>query len=240
MSLNVPTQAMILAAGAGKRMGTLTNNLPKPMIAVGGRTLIDRALDNLEENGITKIVVNTSYKAEIIEEHLKKRSSLQIIFSREATALETGGGIANALHHFNGEPFFSVNGDVIWIDKRKQALQYLTESWNTALDAVLLLHKREDSIGYEGKGDFFVDKHGHITRRKPEETAPYIYTGIQLLHPRLFNGCPQGAFSLNVLYNQAISTTPPKIKGVIYDGELLNVGDPTGKELAENYYRQRA
>src|SRR6266567_2626435 len=139
MSIKIPKQAMILAAGMGKRMGTLTDTIPKPMIEVGGRTLIDRAIDNLEAAGVNKIVVNTSYKAEIIEEHLKKRKSSQIIFSREEVPLETGGGIANALHHFEGDPFFSINGDVIWFDGQLPALQQLAENWDEKLDAVLLL-----------------------------------------------------------------------------------------------------
>lgn len=239
MSMKIPKQAMILAAGAGKRMGALTDTIPKPMIEVGGRTLIDRAIDNLESAGITKIVINTSYKAEIIEEHLKKRKTSQIIFSREETPLETGGGIANALHYFDGEPFFSVNGDVIWFDSQFSALQRLAEAWHDGLHALLLLHKREDSVGYEGKGDFFADTHGNITRRGSHETAPYIYTGIQLLHPDLFTECPAGVFSLNILYNKALSSTPPTIKAIIHLGELLNVGDPVGKQLAEEYLRDK-
>ena len=116
MTESFPTQAMVLAAGLGKRMRPLNVSLPKPMIEVAGRTLVDRAIDQLGMAGITKIVVNTSYKAEIIEAHLRQRKSPAIVFSREAEPLETGGGMAYALHHFGGMPFFSVKGDVIWID----------------------------------------------------------------------------------------------------------------------------
>ncbi len=235
MTDHTPTQAMVLAAGLGKRMRPLNNTLPKPMVEVAGRTLIDRAIDRLETAGITKVVVNTSYLADILEAHLRQRPSPKIVFSREAQPLETGGGIARALHHFGGTPFFAVNSDVIWLDKATPALKLLAAHWSDTLDALLLLHPAKAAIGYEGKGDFFLDTQGNIRRRAPDETAPYIYTGIQLLHPRLFADCPSGVFSLNILYNKAMQAMPPRIKGIVYDGELLNVGDPEGQKLAETH-----
>ncbi|MEI7669409.1 MAG: nucleotidyltransferase family protein [Pseudomonadota bacterium] len=233
--MKIPKQAMILAAGLGKRMRPLTDNIPKPMIEVGGKTIIDHAIDRLCEINIEKIVINTSYKAEIIEEHLSKRKFPEIIFSREEEPLETGGGIAKALHNFGNENFFCVNGDVIWFDNGNNALHRLAESINNNLDAVLLLHPKESAIGYEGQGDFFCDESGVLQRRESNEEAPFIYTGIQILNPRLFCDSPKGAFSLNILYNKAISHNTPRIKGIIHQGDLLNVGDVRGKILAEEY-----
>lgn len=233
-------QAMVLAAGRGRRMAPLTDHIPKPMIEVAGRTLVDRAIDKLEQAGVTKAVINSSYKAEILENHLAKRSSPKIIFSREESLLETGGGIARALAHFGNHPFFAINGDVIWLDKKTSALEQLSHHWNTDLDALLLVHPRELAIGYDGNGDFFISEEGYVTRRKSAETAPYIYTGVQMLHPRLFVNSPAGAFSLNVLYDRAMQASPPRIKALIYDGDWLHVGDPAGREKAEDYITSMA
>ncbi len=236
--IHVPKQAMILAAGLGKRMRPLTDTIPKPLIEVHGSALIDRAIAQLELAGVEKIIVNTSYKADLLEAHLQKYTSPQIILSYEEEPLETGGGIAKALHHFNDMPFFCINGDVIWIDHQSPALKSLAQKWNNDLDAVLLLHPTQTAIGYEGKGDFNVADNGDLIRRESNEKAPYIYTGIQMLHPRLFQGCPAGAFSLNLLYDKAINAFPTKIKAIVHDGVLLNVGDPTGVKLAEEYIKK--
>lgn len=234
---NFPKHAMVLAAGLGRRMRPLTYTLPKPMIRVAGRTIVDRAIDQLEAAGVNRIIVNTSYQAEILETHLLKRTSPEIIFSREHAPLETGGGIARALPYFAGKPFFCVNGDVIWQDKHEtSALRQLAEHCADELDAVLLLYPREEVIGYAGNGDFLMDTHGQLTRRQEGEQAPYLYTGIQMLRPTLFANAPEGAFSLNRLYNEALATSPPRIKGVIYQGDLLHVGDPESLDLAEKYF----
>jgi N-acetyl-alpha-D-muramate 1-phosphate uridylyltransferase len=229
----MPKQAMVLAAGRGVRMRPLTDHCPKPMIEVAGRSLIDRALDRLEEAGVEKVVVNTSYKARMLEEHLSKRRYPRIVFSREQEALETGGGIARALHHFGGAPFFAVNGDVIWLDGKVAALARLAGEWEERLDALLLLHPVDRAIGYDGEGDFTLGPGGMLIRRKPQESAPFVYAGVQLLHPRLFEGAPEGAFSLNLLYDRAMSLSPPRIRGLAHEGKWLHVGDPEGVKLAE-------
>ena len=228
-------QAMVLAAGLGKRMGVLSETLPKPLVEIAGRTMLDRAIDNLEFAGVDKIVVNTFYKAEMVEEHLSRRKFPHIVISHETELLETGGGIAKALPHFDGEAFFSVNSDVIWFEEQSPALRLLASRWKDSFDGMLLLHRRETAVGYEGSGDFSSDGEGNMTRRPAESTAPYIYTGIQILHPRLFEGCPQGAFSLNILYNKAISASPPRLKSALHEGALLNAGDLKGKKLTEDY-----
>ncbi len=226
----VVTKGMVLAAGRGERMRPLTDHMPKPMIEVAGRCMADRAIDRLLEARVTDIVVNTSYKAEMLEAHLGKRGN--ITFSREETALETGGGIARALPHFGQEPFFVVNGDIIWLDTKQPALLRLAASWDDNVDAVLLLHPTGKAVGYAGAGDFFYDDKG-FARRGSNASAPYVFAGVQLLHPRLFRDVPQGAFSMNLLYDRLISASPQRIKGVIHDGEWLHVGDVGGKQKAE-------
>jgi len=238
MKHSFPRQAMVLAAGLGKRMRPLTDHVPKPMIEVAGRTLIDRTIDELESAGVEKIVVNTSYKAEILEAHLLKRSSPQLIFSREETPLETGGGVARALSHFGETPFFAVNGDVIWLNGPESALHRLSAAWDNSMDALLLLNDVDTAVGYDGKGDFFVDAAGNIIRRRSDQKGPYVYAGVQILHPRLFQSCPDGAFSLNVLYDKAMKMQPPRIRALIHNGFWLHVGDVKGKEQAEERLRQ--
>ncbi len=235
----MPKQAMVLAAGLGKRMRPLTDHIPKPMIEVAGRTLVDRAIDQLEAAGVAKVVVNSSYKAEILEAHLAKRTMPEIVFSREVEPLETGGGIAHALGHFGADPFFAINGDIIWVNGNAPALQRLAGHWNEDLDALLLLHPVAAAIGYEGPGDFFVDSKNNLIRRAKDQKAPYVYAGVQMLHPRLFNHCPGGAFSLNVLYDKAMQSAPPRINALIHDGVWLHVGDVAGRDNAEAYLLSR-
>lgn len=230
MSIQVH-QAMVLAAGRGERMRPLTDEMPKPMIDIAGRTMIDRALDKLARAGVTTAVVNTSYKAQMLEEHLSGRRDLQIQFSREEKALETGGGVAKALPFFGHQPFFVVNGDVIWLDAKTSALSRLADFWSEGLGALLLLHPRERAVGFNGPGDFFLDDNGIPSRRGTAATAPYVYTGVQLLHPRLFADAPTGAFSLNVLFDKAIAKSC--LKAIVHEGEWLHVGDLEGKALAE-------
>lgn len=227
----VVTKGMVLAAGRGERMRPLTDHMPKPMIEVAGRSMVDRAIDRLQEVGVTNIVVNTSYKAEMLEAHLAQRDK-GIIFSREETALETGGGIARALPHFGQEPFFVVNGDIIWLDAKLSSLLRLASAWDDSVDAILLLHTTEKAVGYAGAGDFFYNEKC-LARKGNNKSAPYVFAGVQLLHPRLFRGVPQGAFSMNLLYDRLINVSPQRIKAVIHDGQWLHVGDVDGKQKAE-------
>lgn len=231
MSIKI-SKGMVLAAGRGERMRPLTDVMPKPLIEVAGRSMADRAIDRLEEAGVSQVVVNTSYKAEMLESHLSKRAKPPIVFSREETALETGGGIAQALHHFGNEPFFAVNGDIIWLDGKVPALTRLADAWEDKLDALLLLHPVATAMGYAGKGDFFLNGN-NLTRRGENTSAPYVYAGVQLLHPRLFAGAPHGAFSLNLLYDKALAATPPRVHALVHDGQWLHVGDVAGKKQAE-------
>jgi len=231
-------QAMILAAGLGTRMRPLTDILPKPMINLCNKPLIEYAIDKLQDYGIEKIVVNTSYKAEIIEDYLKNSFS-DIVISREAAPLETGGGIAKALHNFDQEAFFSINSDVIWLDFEYPTLNNLADNFSDDIDILLLLFPTDKAIGYQGNGDFFLQDNGYLRRRQEHEKAPYIYTGIQILRKNIFSDIPQGAFSLNLLYNRAMQASPQRIKGIVHKGDLLNVGDLVGKQAAEEFFSHR-
>jgi MurNAc alpha-1-phosphate uridylyltransferase len=206
-------------------------------VPVVGKPLIDYAIDFLAASGVEKIVVNSHYFAEMLEGYLQKRSNVpQIIISRETEVLETGGGIKNALPILGESPFFVVNSDVICLDREHKipALVRLAQNFDAAkMDAILLLHKVENAVGYYEKGDFFLNETGGLRRRKEHEIAPYVFTGIQIINPRLFTAAPDGKFSLNVLYNRDLS----RISAIIHEGEWLHVGSVAELAQAENYLK---
>ncbi len=230
----LPHKAMILAAGLGKRMRPLTLTIPKPMIEVAGRSMIDRALDHLDAAGIRDVVVNTSYLAEVLEAHLSKRATPHIRFSRETEPLETGGGVKHALPLLGDEPFFVINGDIICMNGHRPYLEQMATAWREDLDILLLLHPVTHAFGYEGAGDFDLDTHGNLIKTS-SDTHTYVFTGIQILHPRVFVGISETAFSLNVLYRRALSQTPPRIAAVVHTGHWLHIGDPETKRKADEY-----
>jgi N-acetyl-alpha-D-muramate 1-phosphate uridylyltransferase len=220
-----PTTAMVLAAGLGQRMRPLTDNLPKPLVEVAGRAMLDTILDRLQAQGVAKAVVNLHYLGAMIEAHLKDRRVPAIVFSPEADLLETGGGVTKALPLLGDDPFFVLNGDVCWLDGLTPALTRLAAAWNPEeMDALLLLHPTCSAFGYEGIGDYMMDPVGRLKRRQERQIAPFIHAGIQILHPRLFSGAPDGSFSLNKLYDKAQEAE--RLWGIRHDGEWFHVGTP--------------
>lgn len=223
---------MVLAAGLGTRMRPLTERVPKPMIEVAGHTLIDRALDHLVAAGVTRAVVNTHYKARLLERHLAGRKSPEIVISREDDLLDTGGGVKKALPYFGDEPFFVANSDALWLDGYRPALSRLVHAWNgRRMDALLLLHPTVAINAYQGLGDFFLDPEGPARRRCEDEVAPFVFAGVQILHPRLFRDAPEGRFSLNLLYDKA--ERAGRLYGIRHDGPWYHVGTPESIAQAE-------
>ncbi len=238
MAKATPKKAMVLSAGLGTRMKPVTDTLPKPLIRVDGRTLIDHALDRLEAAGVKEAVVNTHHLADQVEAHLGGRKKPKIHFSPEKKLLDTGGGIANALGLLGDKPFFAVNADALLLNGPYDALRRLANTWDEkTMDGLLLLHSTVEAYGYRGRGDFCADGGGRLTRRPEGEVSPWLFTGIQILHPRLFSGAPKGVFSLNLLYDQAIEAE--RLYGAVHDGEWFHVGTPEGLEKAETYMRLR-
>jgi MurNAc alpha-1-phosphate uridylyltransferase len=228
-----PTTAMVLAAGLGQRMRPLTDKLPKPLVRLRGEAMLDTILDRLQDHGIAKVVVNLHYLGEMIEAHLKDRKRPQIVFSPERDLLETGGGVRKALPLLGGDPFFVLNGDVCWLDGLMPALQRLAAAWDEAeMDALLLLHPTCSAFGYEGIGDYMMDSVGRLRRRQERQIAPFIHAGIQILHPRLFDGGPEGSFSLNRLYDRAQQAG--RLWGLRHDGEWFHVGTPAELRAVED------
>ena len=233
----MPKKAMVLAAGLGKRMRSYSDKIPKPLVQVNGKPLIDWSLDLLVDSGIEEVVVNTSYMAEMLEEHLRKRNTPHIMISREdGQPLETGGGIRKALPLLGDEPFFVLNSDVISLNGAYPLLYRMAERWNDNMDALLLMATTANSSGYYGRGDFFMGPMGELRRRREWESVPFVFAGIQLLHPRLFQDAPEGAFSMNVLYNRGADEErrlSSRIRGIAHDGLWLHVGDAEGHAQAE-------
>jgi N-acetyl-alpha-D-muramate 1-phosphate uridylyltransferase len=225
----VPKSAMVLAAGLGTRMRPLSDAQPKPMIEIGGRTLLDHAIDRLELVGVEQVVVNVHYRADQIVDHLGRRGHPKIVFSREETLLDTGGGVARALPSL-GETFFVVNGDVMWLDGAAYALDRLAHAFDPErMDAVLLFQRTSNAVGYEGNGDFFLDPLGNPRRRREREIAPYIFAGIRILHRRLFDGVTDTVFSANRLFDKAIAAG--RLSAIVHDGEWYHVSTPDGLAL---------
>ena len=187
----IPRRAMVLAAGRGTRLLPLTRELPKPLIPVAGRPVIDRLLDALAASGVVRVVVNLWYRADVLARHLTPRTRPELVLLREERLLDTGGGVLNALPHLGPRPFYVVNGDVLWRDGVHPALARLARAFDPRLmDALLLVYPAASARAYEGRGDFFMDQMGRLRRRREPEVAPFVFTGIQLLSPRLFRRPP--------------------------------------------------
>ena len=225
-------RAMVLAAGLGRRMRPLTERTPKPLIAVAGRTMLDRALDSLVDAGVTAAVVNVHWLAEQVEAHLATRVRPSIAISREEVLLETGGGVAAALERFGGRSFFVVNADVVWNDGQVPALVRLGEAWREeVMDALLLVVPVARASGYDGSGDFLMDASGRLVRRRQDGTAPFVFSGVQIVHPRLFDNAPRGAYSMNAQWDRA--AVAGRLAGLAHDGSWYHVGTPAALSLAE-------
>jgi N-acetyl-alpha-D-muramate 1-phosphate uridylyltransferase len=226
-----PETGMVLAAGLGLRMRPITDRLPKPLVPLAGRTLLDHAIDRLEAAGVARIVVNAHYKAELVAAHVAARRSPSIALLREETLLDTGGAVLNALPQL-GEVFYVVNSDSFWLDGTQSALRRLARAFDPERhDAVLLMQRTATALGYDGFGDFIVDPVGRVRRRREREVAPHLFAGVQLLSKRLFAGAAPGAFSLNPLYDRAIAAG--RLAALVHDGEWYHIGTPLGLALAE-------
>ena len=234
----VPKRAMILAAGKGLRMRPITDKTPKPMIKLDGRPLIEHSLDRLEDVGVTDVIINTHHLADKITRHLRSRTSPALDFSFEEELLEPGGGVTKALPFLGPDPFIVVNGDAFWLDGPTNALERLAAEWrDDDMDGLLMLHSTVVAYGYDGFGDFYCEADGRLTRRPEGEIVPWLFAGIQILHPRILDGAPDGAFSLNWAYNRALEND--RLFGVVHDGEWFHIGTPDGLGEAETYLQIR-
>lgn len=223
-----PRIAMVLAAGLGLRMRRHSGDTPKPLVDLHGRTLLDRTLDRLADAGVGRVVVNLHHRANMIRAHLSGRTAPQIVLSDETDhLLETGGGVTKALPLLGPHPFYVVNSDIVWRDAYANSLHALARGFDAdRMDALLLLMPTIGAVGYWGMGDFNMAPDGRLTRREERCVVPFVFTGVQILHPRLFAGCTVEPFSLNRLYNKAQEAG--RLFGLRHQGDWMDVGTPEG------------
>ncbi|PWR19576.1 nucleotidyltransferase family protein [Zavarzinia compransoris] len=220
--------AMVLAAGKGMRMRPLTDRLPKPLVRVDGRSLLDRLLDRLAAAGIRRAVVNVHHLADQIEARLAARRAEgqgpeTLVSDERGDLLETGGGVARALPLLGPAPFLVCNADTFWLQGVQAPLAAMIAAFDPArMDALLLLAPTVTAIGLEGFGDFLMAADGGLTRRPELEVAPFVYAGCAIMTPAAFTDLPPGAFSLNLLWDRAIGTG--RLFGHRLDGQFLHVG----------------
>ena len=230
-----PTRGMVMAAGLGVRMRPLTNDRPKPLIQVAGRTLLDHALDRLKAAGVKMVVVNVHYKGQMVIDHLKKRTDLEIrIQDEREKLLDTGGALRKALPHFAGEPFFTHNSDSIWLESLGSNLLRMAHRWDDKeMDCLMLMASTFNSIGFEGRGDFSMDALGRLTRRQPQRVTPFAWPGVQIIHPRLVEKGTEDVFSTNRLWD--IAAEQGRLFGIRLDGKWMHIGTPDAKDEAEAF-----
>lgn len=233
MSGDRPTRALVLAAGLGQRMRPLTNSIPKPLVRLGGRPLLDHVLDRLADVGVAEAVVNVHYLPDQIEAHLRDRATPRITISDEREQLlDTGGAVKKTLHLLGSAGFFVHNSDSVWIENQGATLTRMIDAWNPDdMDSLLLLAPAESSLGYSGRGDFSVGDNGEVRRRRKDETVPFIFAGASINHPRLFADSPDGPFSINMMWDRALSAG--RLASIVLDGTWMHIGTPAALEDAE-------
>jgi MurNAc alpha-1-phosphate uridylyltransferase len=224
---------MVFAAGLGQRMRPLTETLPKPLIKVAGRALIDHCLDRFVENGVARAVVNVHWLADQIEAHLAPRAAPRILISDErAQLLDQGGGIKRALPLLGAEPFFLCNTDAFWIEGPRSNLRRLAEAFDPeTMDAILLVAASAGAVGVDWPGDFTMDREGRLFSREPRHVAPFVYTGVGIIKPQLFEGVAEDVFRLAPFFHRAAEKG--RLYGLRLDGLWLHVGRPESIAEAE-------
>ncbi|WP_419728067.1 nucleotidyltransferase family protein [Lichenicola sp.] len=237
MSVSV-RRAMILAAGLGTRMQPLTGTTPKPLLSVAGRSLLDHALDRLHEIGVESVVVNAHWLGNQVADRLRARAAQagsrpETILQSEPDLLDTGGAVLEALNSgalSRESPFLVLNGDSFWLDGPRPALQRLADGFDeSSTDALLLVARTASAIGEVGAGDFAIDEDGRLRRRQENEIVPYMFAGVQLLSPALFQGIRHGSFSMNALWDEAIAGG--RIRAMVHDGPWFHLSRPA--DIAE-------
>lgn len=228
-------KAMILAAGLGTRLRPITDTIPKPLVPVGGRTMLDRSLDLAEAAGVTEAVVNVHYLADRIVAHCRERTTPAIAISDETDRiLETGGGVVKALPLLGAEPFLLLNADTFWVEWGRPNLAAMIEAFDPErMDILLMLCRLGDTTGHGGGGDFAMDEAGRLTRLADKsDPAGLLYAGATIYNPAIFEGASAEPHSLNVYYDKAIGEG--RLFGhVMADGHWFTVGTPEALPAAE-------
>ena len=231
-----PSKAMVLAAGLGVRMRPLTDRMPKPLVQVAGRALLDHVLDKLADAGVGEAVVNVHYLPDQIIDHTKARARPRVIISDERDqVLGTGGAIVKALPLLGPDPFFHVNADTLWIDGVRPNLARLAETFEPSrMDILLLMAPTASSIGYGGRGDYAMLPDGALRKRKEHQVVPFVYAGVAIMSPAQFADAPAGKFSLTKMFDRA--NEQERLFGLRLDGVWMHVGTPDAVQAAEEAF----
>jgi MurNAc alpha-1-phosphate uridylyltransferase len=227
---------MVLAAGFGLRMRPLTERMPKPLVPVAGKPLLDHVLDKLADAGVNDAVVNVHYLPDQIIDHVKGRARPRITISDERDAvLGTGGGVVKALPLLGDAPFFHLNADTLWIDGAQPNLTRLAATFDPSrMDILLLMAPTAGSIGYAGSGDYAMLPDGALRRRKEHQVVPFVYAGVAIMSPAIFADAPAGEFSLTTMFDRA--NEQERLFGLRLDGLWMHVGTPDAVSAAEQAF----
>ena len=228
-----PETAMVLAAGLGTRMRPLTNDMPKALVQVGGKTLIDHVLDRCVEAGVKRAIVNVHAFADLLEAHVKRRADIEIIVSDErAVLMETGGAIRQARALLGDKPIFVCNIDSVWSEPQGSAMARLARGFDPArMGAQLLLAGLDQCLGFHGAGDFFMDENTLLCLRGPMPHAPWAYMGVQIIDPSIVDAEPLAPFSFMRVWKRLIDEG--RLHGAPLNGFWMHVGDPRAKQEAD-------
>ncbi|MGI2036027.1 nucleotidyltransferase family protein [Rhizobium panacihumi] len=233
--------AMVLAAGLGTRLRPITDRMPKPLVRVGGKAMIDYALDSLADAGVSRATVNVHHFADEMEAHLAAYPRLDISISDERTGLmNSGGGLVKGLKLIKPGRIFVMNADLFWIGEKtgeKTNLQRLAEFFDAErMDMALLCVPIENTTGHNGKKDFGLAPDGKLARFTEGSGEAVVYAGAIVLDTSLFHDAPQDAFNLNIYFDRAISAG--RLYGIRMDGHWITVGTPDALVEAESVLEQ--
>jgi N-acetyl-alpha-D-muramate 1-phosphate uridylyltransferase len=230
-------RAMVLAAGYGTRLMPLTERIPKPLVPVAGKPMIEYALDKLVAYGIEEVVVNVSHHKEQLMDYLSAFKSLNFKISEEIEPLETGGGLKRALPFFGDEPLFAVNSDIIWLDENESSLERLANHWDDAkMDFLLLAQSKAKAVGHDrGEDHLFIKREN--TFDWSEMDAPYIIAGVGIFHPRVLRNAPDGKFSVKILWRQELAQN--RLFCLPHHGQWFQTGTIADVKKAEEFLNKR-
>ncbi len=235
MSDKFPSQAFILAAGLGSRLRPYTLDRPKPLVSVGGKTLLDRTLDHLHAAGVREAVLNLHYLPEKITEHLKSRDDFKFHFSNEPELLDTGGGIKKALAHFE-DSFFVLSGDGLWQNAADgNTLKSMEQMWDPErMDILILLQPVSSMSLTQGVGDYDMGVDGRPVRSL-DRSGAYMFTSMRINHKRIFEGAPDGAFSYLDLLDRAQKAG--RLYGIVHAGDWHHISTPQDLQAVDKAYK---
>jgi MurNAc alpha-1-phosphate uridylyltransferase len=220
-----PDTAVILSAGLGTRMRPLTLTTPKPLLPLGGRPILAHVLDRLRAAGVANIIVNAHHLADQVADFIAAYPGAKL--HREPELLDTGGAIT-AMRTDNmlpDAPFYIINGDTYWVDGPSDTLSRMADAYRPdEMDCLLLLARAAGAVAETGTGDFLWPRGEKLRRRGERDVAPYLYAGVQIVSPTLFDLAPPPPFSMNVLWDQALAAG--RLGAVVHDGVWFHLSTP--------------